>query len=91
MGELIVVRRITVLCVSFILTLSTCVSDADKLTRLQGDQMTASLLEQHYRERPAAFPHAPLDSIRAWNDSAYAWGIKRQLAERELNKFMNGR
>lgn len=74
-----------------------CTSDADKLTMLKADYMTYDLVAQHYREKyDSLFLHekkigghgtvGPL--TKAYADSAYQAGIKRDLAERELNRFM---
>lgn len=81
-------RAALLLCLLVLAT--ACESEEGKLTRLRSDYATEKYLAIRYA-RLLAQPGQPADSMRVWKDSLYASQTKRDLAERSLNEFMNGR
>jgi hypothetical protein len=86
------------LCViALLVVLSACASDEEKLTMLKGDYFTADMLSQTYERKFDSVLVAdnnqamrkPLSpAAKAYGDSSSTWRIKKDLAERELNRFM---
>jgi len=62
-----------------------CQSDEDKLRELQGEYSTAALNTQVMEQR---LKHENKKDSAILRDSLYSWMTRRDLAERDLNKFM---
>jgi hypothetical protein len=69
--------------------LTACESDADKLTRLNGDRAVNCLLSEKYqREYEMVSLQKPSHLKDSLTLQSVAWNTKCELAERELNRFM---
>jgi hypothetical protein len=78
--------------------LTACESDATKLSMLRADYFTADMLSQAYARKLDSVLALdknrtmvkPLSArARAYGDSLHDWRIKKDLAERDLNRFMH--
>jgi hypothetical protein len=85
---------------ALVIVVAGCTSDADKLSMLKSDYAIADLLAQHYQEKYDSLFKYEKDigghgimgpKTRAYADSMHTYTIRRDLAERELNRFMAGR